>query len=167
MKCNEILTELADAPYKIYTVGPVSAKSYITYYFETDDGTEYKVDNHAIFTEQRDGEPQYQLEVAFLARRPDGWSLEATGESGARAVRVFSTVLECVKRAIKVHESAGNQIDKIAFGAAHDEPSRVALYKKFAQMAGRYLPGWKYGGEFNAGFTIQFFLVKSNQNGNS
>ena len=134
MRANEILTELADSHYEILMVTP-NAQG-LHYFFETKTGDEYKVQ---ILWDGPDG----QVTVQFALRQGIGWADHITGQSGGDALRVFATVIHCVKDAIRREP----EIDTVAFDAASGEPSRVALYRRFAANASRYLPGWRYVGE--------------------
>ena len=136
MRANEILTELADSHYEILMVTP-NAQG-LHYFFETKTGDEYKV--QILW----DG-PEGQVTVQFALRQGIGWADHITGQSGGDALRVFATVIHCVKDAIRREP----EIDTVAFDAASGEPSRVALYRRFATGIGRYLPGWRFVGEKN------------------
>lgn len=134
MRAAELLLELADSHYEILV--QTTDHYGLHYFFETRTGDEYKV--QILW----DG-PLGQVSVEFALRQGVEWADHVTGGAGTESLRVFSTVIHCVKDAI----AREPEIDTITFDATFAEPSRVALYRRFAANASRYLPGWRYVGE--------------------
>ena len=57
---------------------------------------------------------------------------KATGESGSKAIKVFSTV----KAIMKHHAKAHPHIDRYEFSSSNDEPTRVKLYSRMTKHLG-------------------------------
>lgn len=125
------LHELADHSYEIM-LRDVKQRGEIRYYFETEAGEEYVVSVGPV------GGATGAVQVAFGVRQGDSWTEKATGQAGAGAIKIFSTVIHCLKDAL----ATLGDVEEIYFAANELEPTRVSLYKRFAQSANRFLPGW-------------------------
>lgn len=155
MRANEFLFELATHPY------PFSKKmahnDLIRYGFVADNNDQYVVE---IRVSAYEHEYYDSMMVVFGVVRGDEMQTSATGNQKAGAIRVFSTVIECVKAALAHFEQEGDYINIIGFSASAAEPSRVALYRRFAQGVGRFLPGWSFFEEINDGNEIELLISR-------
>jgi hypothetical protein len=131
MRANEFLTELANFSYEIL-LRDVKANGEIRYYFETEAGDEYEVKVEVPFDAN-------ERAVGFQLRTEGGWTDRATGTAGSGSIKVFATVIQCVKDAL----ATAPEVDTLYFTVNMNEPSRLALYQRFASNVSRYLPGWR------------------------
>lgn len=119
------------------------------FYFETDDGTEYKV---------AFGKAGKAVEVSFYARGQDNaHKIGLTGTGDSR--KIFGTVIQIVKDYISTHHPM-----TVLFTATNSEPSRVRLYKALASKADQELPDYAFQGAFNNGNFTQFNIVHKDSN---
>ena len=139
MRANEFLIELANSHYAISE--PTINTYGLHYFFEAGSGDTYKV--QVLW----DG-PVGTATVQFSKQQGSGWVDHVTGTAKADSLRVFSTVMHCVKDAIEREP----EIETISFDATQSEPSRVSLYHRFAVDIARYLPGWRFVGKSEQGW---------------
>ena len=113
------------------------------FYFDTEDGQEYKVEFDSIWGDD--------VSVAFSARgQGDEHKTGITGTGNSR--KIFGTVIKIVKDYIR---KANPEI--IVFSANNSEPSRVRLYKMLASQATKELPNYNFTDAFsNGGFTTYY-----------
>lgn len=119
------------------------------FYFDTDDGSEYKV---------KFGKAGKAVEVAFFARGEGDahkFGLTGTGNAG----KIFGTVVQIVKDYI-----AQTKPMTLLFTATNSEPSRVKLYKMLASKVDQALPEYEFQGAFNNGNFTQFNIVHKDSN---
>ncbi len=114
------------------------------FYFDTGDGTEYKV---------QFGKSGKAVEVAFFARgEGDEHKIGLTGSGDSR--KIFGTVINIVKD----YMEKNNPIT-LLFTANNSEQSRVKLYNMLASKVGQALPDYTFQGAFNNGNFTQFNIV--------
>jgi len=170
MRAKEFLTELANAPYVTHMTGvtpPGSSTKTDFYRFTTDAGLDYDI---AIQTYKDDStvssKPTSEsgIRVDFQLASIDsdderkwaGTEVEGTGD----AMRVFATVRKQVLDSIEDFDRFGamafafmkpddpdrpakpREIKFIQFQAHSKFPSRVKLYNRVAQSAGKWFPGF-------------------------
>lgn len=164
MRAKEFLTELANAPYPTHMTGvtpPGSSTKTDFYMFTTDAGLDYDI---AIQTYKDDFTNESGIRVDFRLASIDsdderkwaGTEVEGTGD----AMRVFATVRKQVLDSIKDFDRLGamafafmkpddpdrpakpRKIKFIQFQAHSKFPSRVKLYNRVAQSAGKWFPGF-------------------------
>ena len=113
------------------------------FYFETEDGQEYKVEFDNVWGDD--------VNVAFSARgQGDEHKTGITGTGNSR--KIFGTVIKIVKDYI-----GKSNPEIIAFSANNSEPSRVRLYKMLASQANKELPNYNFTDAFsNGGFTTYY-----------
>ena len=113
------------------------------FYFDTEDGQEYKVEFDSIWGDD--------VSVAFSARgQGDEHKTGITGTGNSR--KIFGTVIKIVKDYIR---KANPEI--IAFSANNSEPSRVRLYNMLASQVNKELPNYNFTDAFsNGGFTTYY-----------
>ena len=113
------------------------------FYFDTEDGQEYKVEFDSVFAGD--------VRVAFAARgQGDEHKIGLTGTGNSR--KIFGTVIKIVKDYVRKA-----QPDNLSFSANSSEPSRVRLYKMLASQADKELPNYKFADSFsNGGFTTYY-----------
>ncbi len=112
------------------------------FYFNTDDGQEYKV------------EISPSGGVVFYARgQGDEHKLGITGKGDSR--KIFGTVINIVKDYVNK-----NNPKKIYFLADNSEPSRVKLYKAFSDRVGQVLPNYTPLKPINTGYATEFMLQR-------
>jgi len=125
-------------PYKNSKRNPGNA-----FYFDTEDGQEYKVEFDSVFAGD--------VRVAFAARgQGDEHKIGLTGTGDSR--KIFGTVIKIVKDYVRKA-----QPEAVSFSANNSEPSRVRLYKMLASQADKELPNYKFADAFsNGGFTTYY-----------
>jgi hypothetical protein len=114
------------------------------YYFTTDDGNDYKVILHGTKS----------VEVSFMWRGENNQpkdDISGTGDS----IKVFGTVIKIVK-----DYAEQNNPKEIYFLADNSEPSRVKLYKAFANRAAQVLPNYQSLSPLSNGATTEFVLQR-------
>jgi len=131
MKAKEFIVELANFSYEIM-LRDVRTNGEIKYFFETETGEEFEVYVENPF------DPTDRA-VSFRSRTSDGWADTATGTAGSGAVKIFSTVVQCIKDALATFP----EVDTLYFSSTTKEISRLGLYQRFANNVSRYLPGWR------------------------
>lgn len=113
------------------------------FYFDTEDGQEYKVEFDSIWGDD--------VTVSFAARgQGDEHKIGLTGTGNSR--KIFGTVIKIVKDYIR---KANPEI--IVFSANNSEPSRVRLYNMLASQVNKELPNYNFTDAFsNGGFTTYY-----------
>jgi hypothetical protein len=113
------------------------------FYFDTEDGQEYKVEFDSIWSDD--------VTVSFAARgQGDEHKIGLTGTGDSR--KIFGTVIKIVKDYIR---KANPEI--IVFSANNSEPSRVRLYNMLASQVNKELPNYNFTDAFsNGGFTTYY-----------
>jgi hypothetical protein len=134
------MTEALDSSYPYRNSKQNPGKDF---YFDTEDGQEYKVEFDSIWGDD--------VSVAFSARgQGDEHKTGITGTGNSR--KIFGTVIKIVKDYIR---KANPEI--IVFSANNSEPSRVRLYKMLASQATKELPNYNFTDAFsNGGFTTYY-----------
>ena len=164
MRATEFITELANAPYSTHMTGvtpPGSSTKTNFYRFTTDAGLDYDI---AIQTYKDDFTSESGIRVDFQLASVDpnderkwaGTEVEGTGD----AMRVFATVRKQALDSIKDFDRLGamafafmkpddpdrpakpRKIKFIQFQAHSKFPSRIKLYNRVAQSAGKWFPGF-------------------------
>jgi hypothetical protein len=116
------------------------------FYFETEDGQEYKVEFDNVWGDD--------VNVAFSARgQGDEHKTGITGTGNSR--KVFGTVIKIVKDYIRKSNP-----EIIAFSANNSEPSRVRLYKMLASQANKELPNYNFTDAFSNGGLTTYYLTR-------
>ena len=116
------------------------------FYFETEDGQEYKVEFDSVFAGD--------VRVAFSARgQGDEHKTGITGTGNSR--KVFGTVIKIVKDYIRKSKP-----EIISFSANNSEPSRVRLYKMLASQADKELPNYNFIDAFSNGGLTTYYLTR-------
>ena len=116
------------------------------FYFETEDGQEYKVEFDSVFAGD--------VRVAFSARgQGDEHKTGITGTGNSR--KVFGTVIKIVKDYIRKSKP-----EIISFSANNSEPSRVRLYKMLASQADKELPNYNFTDAFSNGGLTTYYLTR-------
>ncbi len=114
------------------------------FYFDADDGTEYKV---------QFGKSGKAVEVAFFARgEGDEHKIGLTGSGDSR--KIFGTVINIVKDYMEK-----NNPMTLLFTANNSEQSRVKLYNMLASKVDQALPDYTFQGAFNNGNFTQFNII--------
>jgi hypothetical protein len=113
------------------------------FYFDTEDGQEYKVEFDSVFAGG--------VNISFAARgQGDEHKIGLTGTGNSR--KIFGTVIKIVKDYIRKSNP-----EIIAFSANNSESSRVRLYKMLASQANKELPNYNFADVFsNGGFTTYY-----------
>lgn len=108
---------------------PAWADSSHRYAFKDSSGAEKHVDIH----HQSFGDKP-SADVSFHDSHKDTTDdkHKATGQSGSKAIKVFSTV----KAIMKHHAKAHPEIHKYEFSSSNDEPTRVKLYSRMTKHLG-------------------------------
>jgi hypothetical protein len=108
---------------------PVWADESHRYAFKDSSGAEKHVDIHNQSIHDKPG-----AEISFhdSNKEVNDSKYNATGQSGSKAVKIFSTV----KAIMKHHAKAYPNIDYYVFDASHKEPSRVKLYSRMTKHLG-------------------------------
>jgi hypothetical protein len=134
------MTEALDSSYPYRNSKQNPGKDF---YFDTEDGQEYKVEFDSIWGDD--------VSVAFSARgQGDEHKTGITGTGNSR--KIFGTVIKIVKDYIR---KANPEI--IAFSANNSEPSRVRLYNMLASQVNKELPNYNFTDAFsNGGFTTYY-----------
>ena len=138
---EETVNEALDSSYE-YRPG----KNPGDFYFDTEDGTEYKV--------SLDGDKKH-VYVSFYARgQGDEHKVGLTGTGNSR--KIFGTVINIVQ----------NYINKakpgiIAFSGYNGEPSRLKLYKMLASKVDTALPDYKFAEELSDGQFTTYYLTRN------
>ena len=134
------LDEALDSSYK-YLPGKLPG----TFYFDTEDGQEYKVEIDKVDND---------VIVAFSARgQGDEHKTGITGTGNSR--KIFGTVIKIVKDYIRKSNP-----EIIAFSADNSEPSRVRLYKMLAAQANKELPNYNFTDAFSNGGLTTYYLTR-------
>jgi hypothetical protein len=116
------------------------------FYFDTEDGQEYKVEFDSIWGDD--------VSVAFSARgQGDEHKTGITGTGNSR--KIFGTVIKIVKDYIR---KANPEI--IAFSANNSEPSRVRLYNMLASQVNKELPNYNFTDAFSNGGLTTYYLTR-------
>lgn len=125
------IIESGDTSYEFQKVAPpkkpVWADESHRYSFKDSSGAEKHVDIHNQSIHDKPG-----AEISFHDSHKETSNdskYNATGESGSKAVKIFSTV----KAIMKHHAKAYPDLDYYVFDASHKEPSRVKLYSRIAK----------------------------------
>lgn len=118
------------------------------FYFDTEDGQEYKVEFNNTYSDQ--------VEVSFAVRgQGDEHKFGLTGTGNSR--KIFGTVIKIVKDYIN---KANPEI--LSFSANNQEPSRVRLYKMLASQANKELPNYNFADAFSGGGSTTYYLTRDN-----
>jgi hypothetical protein len=122
-----VLSEAGDNPYSFHLVDKDQES---TRYEFSADGTPYST------TIEHMGGNRH-AEVIFGTRHDDKdfgphTSFHMTGTQGAKAAKIMSTVHHIVKRHVANHP----ELHTVGFTSDADEPSRVALYKRYTKRMG-------------------------------
>jgi hypothetical protein len=116
------------------------------FYFDTEDGQEYKVEFDSIWGDD--------VSVAFSARgQGDEHKTGITGTGNSR--KIFGTVIKIVKDYIR---KANPEI--IVFSANNSEPSRVRLYNMLASQVNKELPNYNFTDAFSNGGLTTYYLTR-------
>jgi hypothetical protein len=116
------------------------------FYFDTEDGQEYKVQFSSIWGDD--------VTVGFAAKgQGDEHKIGLTGTGNSR--KIFGTVIKIVKDYIRKSNP-----EIISFSANNSEPSRVRLYKMLASQSNKELPNYNFADEINDGEFTTFYLTK-------
>ena len=116
------------------------------FYFDTEDGSEYKV--------QIEGDA-FRSEVVFAQRgQGDEAKVGITGTGNSR--KIFGTVVNIVQNYI-------NRVkpELLTFTANNNEPSRLRLYKTLASQADKVLTNYKFVDALNDGLFTTYYLARS------
>jgi|688.fasta_scaffold29795_4 guanosine-3',5'-bis(diphosphate) 3'-pyrophosphohydrolase len=117
------------------------------FYFDTEDGQEYKVEFSSIWGND--------AIVGFAARgQGDEHKIGLTGTGNSR--KIFGTVIKIVKDYIRKANP-----ESISFSANNSEPSRIRLYKMLASQADKELPNYKFADAFSDGGFTTFYLTQN------
>jgi hypothetical protein len=117
------------------------------FYFDTEDGQEYKVQFSSIWGDD--------VTVGFAARgQGDEHKIGLTGTGNSR--KIFGTVIKIVKDYIRKSNP-----EIISFSANNSEPSRVRLYKMLASQSNKELPNYNFADEINDGEFTTFYLTQN------
>ena len=116
------------------------------FYFETEDGNEYKVDFSG---------NNKKTEVAFAQRgQGDEHKTGLTGTGNSR--KIFGTVINIVKDYMSKAKP-----DMLIFNANNSEPSRVRLYKMLANQADSALPDYNFAKALSDGSFTTYYLTRN------
>ena len=116
------------------------------FYFDTEDGQEYKVQFSSIWGDD--------VTVGFAAKgQGDEHKIGLTGTGNSR--KIFGTVIKIVKDYIRKSNP-----EIISFSANNSEPSRVRLYKMLASQANKELPNYNFADAINDGGFTTYYLTK-------
>jgi hypothetical protein len=141
-RMGTLTTEALDSSYEYHDSKQNPGNDF---YFDTEDGQEYKVEIDNIDND---------VTVAFSARgQGDEHKTGITGTGNSR--KIFGTVIKIVKDYI----SKSNP-EIIAFSANNSEPSRVRLYKMLASQANKELPNYNFTDAFSNGGLTTYYLTR-------
>jgi len=116
------------------------------FYFDTEDGQEYKVQFSSIWGDD--------VTVGFAAKgQGDEHKIGLTGTGNSR--KIFGTVIKIVKDYIRKSNP-----EIISFSANNSEPSRVRLYKMLASQSTKELPNYNFADAINDGGFTTYYLTK-------
>lgn len=116
------------------------------FYFETEDGNEYKVDFSG---------NNKKTEIAFAQRgQGDEHKTGLTGTGNSR--KIFGTVINIVKDYMSKIKP-----DMLIFNANNSEPSRVRLYKMLANQADSALPDYNFAKALSDGTYTTYYLTRN------
>lgn len=142
MNIKDIINELADKPYR--WVQTRKSPMMDNYAWQAADGAQYTAKIAKTYRDQTDpniipqGAPLWEIFIGFMRSDP------ATGKSSigitgtGDAYRVFATIRDIVLNYTKREDAP----EYINFGGKAAEPSRIDLYRRIAQTAQRWLPGY-------------------------
>ena len=142
-RMGTLTTEALDSsyPYKNSKRNPGN-----DFYFDTEDGQEYKVQFSSIWGDD--------VTVGFAAKgQGDEHKIGLTGTGNSR--KIFGTVIKIVKDYI-----GKSNPEIISFSANNSEPSRVRLYKMLASQANKELPNYNFADAINDGGFTTYYLTK-------
>lgn len=137
-RITAMTNEALDSSYE-YEGNPLGSR----FYFETDDGVEYKV----FFAGNR------LVEISFNASTDGGETWKSTMIGTGNAYKVFGTIVKIVQEYVEVH-----QPDALYFTADKDERGRVSLYKKLAASVDKALPNFIDAGPTDLGSGVAFMV---------
>jgi hypothetical protein len=130
-------------PYKNSKRSPGNA-----FYFDTEDGQEYKVEFSSIWGND--------AIVSFSARgQGDEHKIGITGTGNSR--KIFGTVIKIVRDYIN---KAKPEI--LSFSANNGEPSRLRLYKMLSSQADKELPNYNFTDTVDDGGFTTYYLTRDN-----
>jgi hypothetical protein len=137
------MTEALDSSYPYRNSKQNPGKDF---YFDTEDGQEYKVEFDSIWGDD--------VTVSFAARgQGDEHKIGLTGTGNSR--KIFGTVIKIVKDYIT---KANPEI--IVFSANNSEPSRVRLYNMLASQVNKELPNYNFTDAFSNGGLTTYYLTR-------
>lgn len=141
LRRKEEVTEALDTSYE-YVPGQKPG----VFYFETEDGNQYKVDFSG---------NNKKTEVAFAQRgQGDEHKTGLTGTGNSR--KIFGTVINIVKDYMSKAKP-----DMLIFNANNSEPSRVRLYKMLANQADSALPEYNFAKALSDGTYTTYYLTRN------
>lgn len=142
-RITAMTNEALDSSYP-YEGNPIGSR----FYFETDDGVEYKV----FFSGNN------LVEIAFNASTDGGETWKSTMIGTGDAYKVFGTIIKIVQEYVEVHQPKA-----MYFTADKDERGRVSLYKKLAASVDRALPNYVDGGPTDMGSGVAFMVMRKGE----
>ena len=142
-RITAMTNEALDSSYE-YEGNPLGSR----FYFETDDGVEYKV----FFSGNN------LVEIAFNASTDGGETWKSTMIGTGNAYKVFGTIIKIVQEYVEVHQPKA-----MYFTADKDERGRVSLYKKLAASVDKALPNYVDGGPTDMGSGVAFMIMRKGE----
>jgi len=139
---QDVVREVADQPYRWTQIrrSPMMDK----YAWQASDGAQYNAQIAKTYQGQRDpkiippGAALKEIFVGFMRTDPKTGrsSIGITGTGDA--FRVFATIRDIVLSYVNSQDPP----EYVSFGGKAAEPSRIALYRRIAESAQRWLPGY-------------------------
>lgn len=142
-RITAMTNEALDSSYP-YEGNPIGSR----FYFETDDGVEYKV----FFSGNN------LVEIAFNASTDGGETWKSTMIGTGDAYKVFGTIIKIIQEYVEVHQPKA-----MYFTADKDERGRVSLYKKLASSVDKALPNYVDGGPTDMGSGVAFMVMRKGE----
>jgi hypothetical protein len=155
MKIEELLTEVADRPYR-YMLTKKTPTS-VQYMFMTDAGTMYLVDTAREVLS--DGTTRMEIAFADMSSR-DTPNIDVTGKGDA--FRIFATVAAVTKEAISKSKTP---ISELMFKGKTKDPTRIKLYDRIARSLPRFLPDFRSKGEGSDGVDKVYYFERVAEQG--
>ncbi len=132
---KQYLTELFDKPYPFKKNPSLSSRFETGYNFDTGDGVYDAIIAYTPLSLGNGTAPLDAAEISFGKEKGGSYNLMPVGSDIKNASRVYATVAEILKLAIKT----GPKVDVIYFTAAHART--VPLYQRFAKQIAKQLGG--------------------------